>query len=154
MYGIARTGAKGELLTLIGSQSSDSGGNSMAPAAMINPAVRPTKVDRASDVTGLVDTGELGTLFSESGRRGCGHGIDGRADPPQARRGAAPLMANDAALKEFNKCGYVKSAYLAERFNDPASLDPALDAQCRGRGRHLHAGRIRRRRANSRRPPP
>ena len=33
---------------------------------MINPAVRPTKVDRASDVTGLVDTGELGTLFTNS----------------------------------------------------------------------------------------
>ena len=59
MYGINRIGADGELLTLIGSQNSDSGGNSMAPAAMINPAARPTKVDRASDVTGLVDTGEL-----------------------------------------------------------------------------------------------
>ncbi len=31
---------------------------------MMNPAARPTKVDRASDVTGLVDTGELGTLFT------------------------------------------------------------------------------------------
>ena len=58
-------GAKGELLTLIGSVSSDSGGNSMAPYAMIDPQIRPTKVDRASDVTGLVDTGELGTLFPD-----------------------------------------------------------------------------------------
>ncbi len=65
MYGIAKTGARGELLTLIGSVSSDSGGNSMAPAAMIDPRIRPTKVDRASDVTGLVDTGELGTLFAD-----------------------------------------------------------------------------------------
>src|SRR3954468_2274789 len=64
MYGINRVGADGQLLTLIGSQNSDSGGNSMAPASMMNPAARPTKVDRASDVTGLVDTGELGTLFS------------------------------------------------------------------------------------------
>ena len=32
MYGINRVGADGELLTLIGSQNSDSGGNSMAPA--------------------------------------------------------------------------------------------------------------------------
>ena len=30
---------------------------------MIDPA-RPTKIDRPSDVTGLVDTGELGTLFT------------------------------------------------------------------------------------------
>ena len=64
MYGINRIGADGQLLTLIGSQNTDSGGNSMAPVMMINPAVRPTKVDRASDVTGLVDTGELGTLFT------------------------------------------------------------------------------------------
>ena len=31
MYGILKTGADGELLGLIGSQASDSGGNSMAP---------------------------------------------------------------------------------------------------------------------------
>ena len=32
MYGIFQAGADGELLTLIGSESSESGGNSMAPA--------------------------------------------------------------------------------------------------------------------------
>jgi hypothetical protein len=126
MYGIARTGAKGELLTLIGSQSSDSGGNSMAPAAMIDPKVRPTKVDRASDVTGLVDTGELGTLFPDP------------ADAVSVMESMAVLthrkhsavstgLTNDAVLKEFNKCGYVKSAYLAETFNSPSALDPGLD---------------------------
>ena len=61
MYGIAKAGRDGELLTLIGSQNSDSGGNSMAPAMLMDPANRPTKIDRASDVTGLVDTGALGT---------------------------------------------------------------------------------------------
>ena len=59
MYGIARAGSDGSLLTLIGSRSSDSGGNSMAPAMMIDPGIRPTKVDRPSDVTGMVDTGKL-----------------------------------------------------------------------------------------------
>ena len=63
MYGIARAGSRGELLTLIGSQNSDSGGNSMAPAMLMDPANRPTKIDRASDASGLVDTGALGTLF-------------------------------------------------------------------------------------------
>ena len=47
------------MLTLIGSRASDSGGNSMAPAMMIDPELRPTKIDRPSDVTGLVDTGQL-----------------------------------------------------------------------------------------------
>jgi hypothetical protein len=46
MYGINRAGADGSLLTLIGSRSSDSGGNSMAPEAMINLEARPSKVDR------------------------------------------------------------------------------------------------------------
>ena len=59
LYGIAQAGADGELLTLIGSRASDSGGNSMAPTMMLNPELRPTKVDRPTDVNGLVDTGQL-----------------------------------------------------------------------------------------------
>jgi hypothetical protein len=136
MYGIARTGAKGELLTLIGSVSSDSGGNSMAPLAMIDPAVRPTKVDRASDVTGLVDTGELGTLFTDPADAVAV--MESMAVLTHRKHAAVntnPLNSpdlNDANLKQFNKCGYVKSAYLAERFNNPASLDPTLDANVVG----------------------
>ena len=64
MYGIYRAGADGSLATLIGSRASDSGGNSMAPAGLIDLSVRPTKIDRASDVTGLVDTGQLANLLS------------------------------------------------------------------------------------------
>jgi hypothetical protein len=41
-------------------------------------------------------------------------------------------LADDASVKEFNKCGYVKSAYLAEKFNNPASLDPSKDANIVG----------------------
>ena len=58
MYGIYKAGADGQLVTLIGTQASDSGGNSQAPMAMIDPTVRPTKVDRPQDATGLVDTGK------------------------------------------------------------------------------------------------
>src|SRR4029453_8002797 len=39
MYGIHRAGADGDLATLIGSRASDSGGNSMAPAAMVDLSV-------------------------------------------------------------------------------------------------------------------
>ena len=34
----------------------------MAPANLIDLTIRPTKVDRPSDVTGLVDVGDLSTL--------------------------------------------------------------------------------------------
>jgi hypothetical protein len=133
MYGIARTGARGELLTLIGSVSSESGGNSAAPIAMVDPTIRPTKVDRASDVTGLVDTGELGTLFPDPADAVAV--MESMAVLTHRKHGAVQtLMATDADLKRFNKCGYVKSAYLAERFNNPASLNPALDSRIVGAG--------------------
>ena len=44
MYGIALAGAKGSILTLTGSENSDSGGNSMLPAMLYDAELRPTKV--------------------------------------------------------------------------------------------------------------
>ncbi|MEJ0100982.1 MAG: hypothetical protein WDO12_15270 [Pseudomonadota bacterium] len=133
MYGIAKTGSRGELLTLIGSVSSDSGGNSAAPAAMMDPQIRPTKVDRASDVTGLVDTGELGTLFSDPAD--AVSVMESMAVLTNAKHGHVSTLlasADDSGTKEFNKCGYVKSAYLAEKFNNPAALNPDIDADIVG----------------------
>src|SRR5678816_342192 len=120
MYGINRVGADGELLTLIGSQNSDSGGNSMAPVSMMNPAARPTKVDRASDVTGLVDTGELGTLFTNSDDaiavlESMTRLSHGKTDLAQTKLAAQA----DADMKKLVRCGYVKSTYLADTFRSP-----------------------------------
>jgi hypothetical protein len=133
MYGIQKAGAGGSLLTLIGSQSSDSGGNSMAPLAMIDPAFRPTKVDRASDVTGLVDTGELATLLPQadaiavlesmvriSGGNAAAVGTNGKL-------GKIDFQTRDAAIKETVRCSYVKTADLADRFGDPSALNPDKD---------------------------
>ncbi len=132
MYGIHRAGADGQLLTLIGSVSSESGGSSMAPAAMINPAVRPTKVDRASDVTGLVDTGELGTMFGNP--QDAVSVLESMAVLSNQKLGKmnTQVPARDADIKKAAKCGYVKSAYLAERFSSPAALNPALDPRIVG----------------------
>jgi hypothetical protein len=41
-------------------------------------------------------------------------------------------LRTDEAIKKFNKCGYVKSAYLAEQFNSPAALDPSRDTNIVG----------------------
>jgi hypothetical protein len=128
MYGINRVGADGELLTLIGSQNTDSGGNSMAPVMMVNPAVRPTKVDRASDVTGLVDTGELSTLFTNSddaiavleSMTRLSH-----AKTDLARTGLT--AASEADLRKLVRCGYVKSTYLADTFRSADALNPDRD---------------------------
>ncbi len=132
MYGINKAGANGELLTLIGSQNSDSGGNSMAPAGMINPKVRPTKIDRPSDVTGLVDTGKLVGLLSQQ---------DAVAVMESIERISAMKLGNvdtkistDAVVKDLVKCGYVKSADLVDRYGNPATLNPSIDTNIVGTG--------------------
>jgi hypothetical protein len=130
MYGINKAGADGELLTLIGSQNSDSGGNSMAPASMINPKVRPTKIDRPSDVTGLVDTGKLVGLLSQQDAVAVMESIErisamklGKVDTK---------ISTDAVVKDLVQCGYVKSADLVDRYGDPATLNPSIDTRIVG----------------------
>ena len=132
MYGIAKAGADGQLLTLIGSQSTDSGGNSAAPAAMMDPAIRPTKIDRTSDVTGLVDTGELATLLPQADTVAV---MESMARVSQAKLGAVDtklLTTEDARVKKLVRCGYVKAADLTEQFSSPAALDPTQDPDIKG----------------------
>lgn len=125
MYGIYKAGADGSLVTLIGSQSSDSGGNSMAPAMLIDPTVRPTKVDRTSDVTGLVDTGDLTSILSQSDAVAVMESIERISEMKLAK--VDTQLTTDVTVKDFVTCGYVKTADLADRFGNPASLNPELD---------------------------
>lgn len=125
MYGINRAGADGSLLTLIGSRNSDSGGNSMAPAAMMDAAVRPTKIDRPSDVTGLVDTGDLVGLLSQEDSVAVMESIQ-RISDMKLNNVNTQITADDV-VKDMVRCGYVKSADITDRFGDPTTLDPATD---------------------------
>ncbi len=90
--------------------------------------MRPTKVDRASDVTGLVDTGELGTMFGTDpvAAQNAVSVLESMAVLSDRKLGRVDtkVAARDADIKKFAKCGYVKSAYLAERFSSPAALNP------------------------------
>ncbi len=125
MYGINRAGANGSLLALVGSRSSESGGNSMAPADLINPEVRPTKVDRPTDVTGLVDVGDLVGLLSQSDTVAVMESIY-RISESKLGQVSTGVTA-DEVIKDLLRCGYVKSADLADRFGVPSQLDPASD---------------------------
>lgn len=128
MYGINRAGADGSLLTLIGSRSSDSGGNSMAPASLIDATLRPTKVDRPSDVTGLVDVGELVGLLEQSDAVAVMESMARISDQKINRVDTKKLQSlTDQEIKALLNCGYIKSADLADRFGNPATLNPAGD---------------------------
>lgn len=141
MYGVYKAGADGALATLIGSRSADSGANSMAPATMIELDKRPTKVDRPSDVTGMVDTGDLISLMSqddavrvmESMVRISKAKLDlATIDPKTPTIPPGETLSRDELIKLMTRCGYVKSAYLVDRYADPSALDPAADPLIKG----------------------
>ena len=125
MYGIFRAGADGELLSLIGSESSESGGNSMAPSYLVDPSARPTKVDRTSDVTGLVDTGKLVGLLDQDDAVLVMESIQRLSDRKIARVNTG--ITRDAVIKDLVRCNYVKAADLTDRYGDPSALNPELD---------------------------
>jgi hypothetical protein len=127
MYGIARAGGDGSVVTLIGSRNSDSGGSSMAPAMMINPEVRPTKVDRASDVTGMVDTGDLTAVLSDPADVTAVMESVARISKKKMDKANAftDITANDV-VKDLVNCGYLKAADLADRFAG-RSINPLED---------------------------
>jgi hypothetical protein len=135
LYAIARAGAgglgaDGSILTLCGSRNSDSGGNSMAPAAMIDPALRPTKIDRPSDVVGLVDTGQLVGLLGPDDATAVLESIyrisREKMNDADVLTGLTNPVSADAVLKDLVKCGYLKAADVADRFGD-VDLDPGND---------------------------
>ncbi|MGH8236445.1 MAG: hypothetical protein ACREXP_05410 [Steroidobacteraceae bacterium] len=136
MYGIAKTDSRGSLLGLIGSQNSDSGGNSMAPAMLMDPANRPTKIDRAGDAAGLVDTGALGTLLADSTSTVRVMEQMARITEQKLHKVETQVVnATEAQrLKKQVKCGYVKTAHTVANFSSPDAVNPALDANITGAG--------------------
>jgi hypothetical protein len=142
LYGIARIGADGSLLKLVGSRNSDSGGNSVAPMTMVNAGDRPTKIDRPSDVTGLVDTGQLVGLLGQADAVAVLESIQ-RLSAMKLQRVSTglnmpdpgnPVITRDAVIKDLVNCGYVKSADIADRFGNPSSLNPSIDPLIVGAG--------------------
>jgi len=143
MYGIAQAGAKGKLLTLIGSESTVSGGNSVAPAAMIDPTLQPTKISQSSDDTGLVGSGggvtnpdQLPIMQAQARiSGGTNDATVANAFANTALGSSSTLLATstaDATLKDQVRCAYVKSAYTADTIPNAAGLNPDLDANISG----------------------
>lgn len=134
MYGIARAGAggvgaNGSILTLTGSANTDSGGNSMLPMSLYDAELRPTKVDRPSDVTNLVDTGDLVGILSKEDATAVMESIYRLTDAKMSN--VDTQLNNDAVVKELVRCGYLKAADIADRFGG-VPIDPSEDPQIVG----------------------
>ncbi len=129
MYGIARAGADGSILTLCGSENTDSGGNSMLPAMLYDPELRPTKVDRPSDVTNLVDTGDLVGILSKEDATAVMESIYRLSEAKMGN--VNTQITRDAVIKEMVNCGYLKAADIADRFGG-VPINPAEDPEIVG----------------------
>jgi len=117
MYGIAKAGAVGGVATLIGSRSSESGGNSMAPPMLIDPTLRPTKVDRPTDVTGMVDVGDLTAILSSPEDVTAVMESMARISHKKIKQSAPNINATkDEVIRDLIRCGYLKSTDIADRF--------------------------------------
>ncbi len=131
MYGIARAGANGSILTLAGSENTDSGGNSMLPAMLYDPELRPTKVDRPSDVVNLVDTGDLAAILNPRDATAVMESIYRLTGSKMSNVDTRLAPSEDAAMKRLVECGYLKSADIADRFAG-VPVDPSVDPEIVG----------------------
>ena len=131
MYGIYQAGARGGLLDLIGSNSSQSGGNSMSPPTMVISAAMPTKISSSQDSAGLVSTGQLSTLLPNSADvTNVLESMKRISDAKYAKVQAyTDPTLNAAALGAagIQACGYTKSAYIVDKYNSPSAVNPDLD---------------------------
>lgn len=128
MYGLARAGAKGGLLTLVGSQNSDSGGNSMAPLTMMDPENRPTKVDRRSDVTGLVDVGDVKDILPLEDTVASLESMVRISNAKMDLPNVGTTLTDDTDVERRFRCSYVKTADTIEEFGE-RGLDPLADPE-------------------------
>lgn len=133
LYGIARAGADGSIVQLAGTENTDSGGNSVIPAAMMDPELRPTKVDQPRDVTGLVDTGDLVGILEADEATAVLESIYRISDRRMAIDEAGQPIASTDVVRDMVRCGYLKSADIADRFGG-VPLDPGDDPEIVGPG--------------------
>lgn len=128
MYGIAKYGAKGDLLGLIGSVASDSGGNSIAPSALIDLTLRPTKISRPSDSSGLVDTGNLAQILGSP--QDAVSVLETSIRISHAQIGdtnAAGNLGLSSTARDLLNCGYMGAADNVAKVNGPDDLNPLKD---------------------------
>ncbi len=129
LYGIAKVGSDGNLLTLIGSESSESGGNSMAPPAQLDLTIRPTKVSETSDPTGLVNAGRMIEFIDQYGSQKIVEAIQAVSNQ---KIGRLEDLGEDIVATALMRHAYADTTDLLKRYTDPSVLDPITDTNIFG----------------------
>ena len=128
LFGINRAGANGDLVGLIGTDNSPSGGNSDAPMSMFDPSMVPSKVESSNDARGLVDTGLLADMIGQDGA------IEVMKSVERLSAAKVQNITEGQVVKDLINCAYAQSTDLTVRYGDPNILDPNLDPEIVGQG--------------------
>jgi hypothetical protein len=142
----------GQFATLVGTNSTVSGGNSAAPAQYVNTALQPTRIASSADNLALVGSGagtgvasqdQVNVLQSQARiSAGVQAGAPSGQFGTQALVNAVPhtgqtttdptdvtaAVAADTKLKEQVRCSYVKTAFTAATSKGPDAVNPDKDA--------------------------
>lgn len=121
-YWIAKSGLSGSLATLVGTQNSASGGNALAPASSINPAIRPVRLNNANDAKGLITLGQLNNSFSTAKVDKILAAIGNMSSSHIAQFQEKDLPAQ---VKEVLNCSYTKAQAVAQ--GGGMAVDPLID---------------------------
>jgi hypothetical protein len=164
LAGFPSTVQYGQLVTLVGTNSTVSGGNSAAPAAYVNTTIQPTRIASSADSTALVGSSagvasqdtvsvlesqariSAGTNTATGGATLATYSNSQVGPLTLAQAVAAPgatqptqadqaaAAAADLAAKEQVRCAYVKTAFTAATSKGPDSVNPDKDPLIIGGG--------------------
>lgn len=123
MYWLNKAGAMGELTQIIGTNTSESGGNSMAPLASINPLVAPATIRNTNDILGLISVGRLNQMFPGNRAEQVMRAVERLSERRLAQFSSQSLPEQ---IKSLVQCGYINSRDVLNRYT-PNSLSPAED---------------------------
>jgi hypothetical protein len=143
----------GQYATLVGTNATTSGGNSMAPAAFVDATLQPTRIASSTDNVALVGgSGASGAASQLSVDIQQAQGAISTGTQPATMTNNKPVLAAslytgsqvasntfvtgadmtaaaaaDLALKEQLRCAYVKTAFTSANSKGPDSVNPDKD---------------------------
>ena len=116
----------------------------MAPPSMVIAAAQPTVVHSSRDSKGLVSTGQLSTLLPNAGDVTNVLESMKRVSDAKYRRGvqAYPSQCGleyrrHRSRRHRRRAAITKAAYIVDRYNNPAAVNPDVDPNIVGSERYL-----------------
>ncbi|HXH75006.1 MAG TPA: hypothetical protein VNJ08_08575 [Bacteriovoracaceae bacterium] len=125
-YWIHKAGIRGRLNQIVGSEGSDSGGNSRAPSVSVNPSIAPVRISGPQDAVNLVSLERLGTFFAQNKSSKVERILRSIAGLSQSKLESISRRSLPEEIKELVKCGFQQAPDQIRAFS-PAALDPRLD---------------------------